>query len=669
MNIDKILILSLKHFTLSSIIEVAIPAPLHNTFDYLCDQKVSIGARVKVPFGQKKVTAIVLSHKKKSDFDKLRSVEEILDQEALLSKEMLDFLFWSANYYHHPLGEVLASALPKNLRQGKPAVIKKISTHKNTTSPCAFEATTEQNKAIKAVLKSENNFHGFLLHGVTGSGKTEVYLNITQTILKKGRQVLVLVPEIGLTPQMITRFEDRIEAKVVAVHSQLNETQKLDAYLMAKNGEAGVVLGTRSAIFTPMPNLGLVIVDEEHDGSFKQQSSFRYSARDLSFMRAKLASIPLILGTATPSLETLKNVVDKKLTRLVLSSRPGQAIMPEVNLIDMRNQTAEALSMPLVAKMKHYLEDNKQVMLFINRRGYAPVFYCTDCDWKAECDRCDSALIYHRHINRLKCHHCGIEKMPEPTCPSCHQQTLRVLGYGTERLEENLESYFPDTTIIRIDRDTTRRKRAFEIHLEKINSGEPCIIVGTQMLAKGHDFSNLAFVGILDVDVGLLSLNFRATEHLAQLLIQVSGRAGRSDHKGEVSIQTHYPNHPIFDFIKSSHYTQYASTLLKEREKTQLPPYSHQALICANSKNKNNAEKFLNEVADLLKNIDIDSVEIWGPVSAVIEKKANYYYFNLYLQSINRNQLHRVIKTFYKHLEEINVKTSVRWFLDVDPID
>jgi len=429
------------------------------------------------------------------------------------------------------------------------------------------------------------------------------------------------------------------------------------------------VLGTRSAIFTPMPNLGLVIVDEEHDGSFKQQSSFRYSARDLSFMRAKLASVPLILGTATPSLETLKNVVDKKLTRLVLSSRPGQAIMPEINLIDMRNQTAEALSVPLVAKMKHYLEDNKQVMLFINRRGYAPVFYCTDCDWKAECDRCDSALIYHRHINRLKCHHCGIEKIPELNCPSCHQQTLRILGYGTERLEENLESYFPDTTIIRIDRDTTRRKRAFALHLEKINSGEPCIIIGTQMLAKGHDFSNLAFVGILDVDVGLLSLDFRATEHLAQLLTQVSGRAGRSDHKGEVSIQTRYPNHPIFNFIRSSQYTKYASTLLQEREKTQLPPYSHQALICANSKNKNNAEKFLNKVADLLNNIDIDSVEVWGPVPAIIEKKANYYYFNLYLQSINRNQLHRVIKTFYKHLETIKINSSVRWFLDVDPID
>jgi len=654
---------------LSSIIEVAIPVPLHNTFDYLCNQKVSIGARVKVPFGQKKVTAVVLSHKKKSDFEKLRSVEEIIDQKPLLSKEILDFLLWSANYYHHPLGEVLASAIPKNLREGKPADIKKMSARKNKASPCAFDATAEQNKAIKAVLKSENNFQGYLLHGVTGSGKTEVYLSITQALLKKGRQVLVLVPEIGLTPQMIARFEERVEAKVVAVHSQLNETQKLDAYLMAKNGDVGVVLGTRSAIFTPMPNLGLVIVDEEHDSSFKQQSSFRYSARDLSFIRAKLANIPLILGTATPSLETLKNVVDKKLIRLVLNSRPGQAIMPEVNLIDMRNQTAEALSVPLVARMKFYLEDNKQVMLFINRRGYAPVFYCTDCDWKAECDRCDSALIYHRHINRLKCHHCGIEKIPEPACPSCHKQALRILGYGTERLEESLESYFPDTTIIRIDRDTTRRKKAFATHLEKINSGKPCIIVGTQMLAKGHDFSNLSFVGILDVDVGLLSLDFRATEHLAQLLIQVSGRAGRSDHKGEVSIQTRYPNHTIFNFVKSSQYTKYASTLLEEREKTKLPPYSHQALICANSKNKNNAEKFLNEVAELLNNIDIDSVEIWGPVPAIIEKKANYYYFNLYLQSINRNQLHRVIKTFYKHLETIKVNSSVRWFLDIDPTD
>jgi len=654
---------------LTTIIEVAIPVPLHKSFDYLCEESVAVGARVKVLFGRKKVVGIVLSHKDKSDFDKLKSVDEVLDDEGMLSADILEFLFWSANYYHHPIGEVLMGAIPKNLRLGKPAEIKKKRSFKNEISSADFETTSEQRNAIETILAVKDSFNGFLLHGVTGSGKTEVYLQISEALLKQGKQVLVLVPEIGLTPQMIARFEQRIDGQVVAIHSQLNETQKTDAYLMAKNGEASVVLGTRSAIFAPMPNLGLVIVDEEHDSSFKQQSSFRYSARDLSFIRAKLANVPLILGTATPSLETLKNVVDKKLTRLVLSTRPGETMMPEVSLIDMRAQSAEALSLPLIDKMKHHLDNNNQVLLFINRRGYAPVFYCTECDWKAQCNHCDSQMVYHRHINRLKCHHCGVEKIPESSCPSCKQSTLKVLGYGTERLEENLESHFPNTPIIRIDRDTTRRKKAFAQHLEQINSGDPCIIVGTQMLAKGHDFSQLAFVGILDVDIGLLSLDFRATENLAQLLIQVSGRAGRSEHKGEVTIQTRYPNHPIFEYVRQANYTKYASTLLKERQQTLLPPFSHQAMICANAKNKIQAETFLNEVAQLLRSIDLPTVEIWGPVPGVIEKKADYYYYNLYLQSVERQALHRMLNTMYEHIDNIKASGSVRWFLDVDPIE
>ena len=375
------------------ITEVAIPVPLHNTFDYLCKDKVGIGSRVKVPFGNKKVTGIVLSHKDKSSFTKLREVEEVIDHEVLLSKEILTFLSWSANYYHHPIGEVLSNAIPKNLRNGKPAVIKKPGEVHDKVSSSGFELTNEQNFAISEVLKNSSEFTGFLLHGVTGSGKTEVYLSITEQLLKKGKQVLVLVPEIGLTPQMISRFEQRIEGRVVAVHSQLNDTQKQDAYLMAKDGDAKVILGTRSAIFTPIPNLGLVIVDEEHDNSFKQQSNFRYSARDLSFMRAKFANVPLILGTATPSLETLKNVIEKKLTRLTLTSRPGEAIMPSVDLIDMRSQPSEPLSKPLIARIKHHLLEGKQVMLFINRRGYAPIYYCTECDWQSECTSCDSKLV------------------------------------------------------------------------------------------------------------------------------------------------------------------------------------------------------------------------------------------------------------------------------------
>ena len=651
------------------ITEVAIPVPLHNTFDYLCKEKVGIGSRVKVPFGNKKVTGIVLSHKDKSSFKKLREVEEVIDHEVLLSKEILAFLSWSANYYHHPIGEVLSNAIPKNLRNGKPAVIKKPSTVHDKVLLNNFELTTEQNFAINEVLKSSSEFNGFLLHGVTGSGKTEVYLSITEQLLKQGKQVLVLVPEIGLTPQMISRFEQRIKDRVVAVHSQLNDTQKQDAYLMAKGGDAKVILGTRSAIFTPIPNLGLVIVDEEHDSSFKQQSNFRYSARDLSFMRAKFANVPLILGTATPSLETLKNVIEKKLVRLTLTSRPGEAIMPSVDLIDMRSQPSEPLSKPLIARIKHHLSTGKQVMLFINRRGYAPIYYCTECDWQSECTSCDSKLVYHRSINRLKCHHCGLEKSPESSCPSCNSHELKILGYGTERLEENLESFFPSTEVIRIDRDTTRKKKAFATHLKKINSGEPCVIVGTQMLAKGHDFSNLAFVGILDVDVGLMSTDFRATEHLAQLLVQVSGRCGRGNYKGEVNIQTRYPNHPIFNYVKDSRYIEYAKALLTERKDTKLPPFAHQALICANAKNKNSAESFLTEAAQLINSIEIESVEVWGPVPGVIERKSDYYYFNLYLQSEDRGQLRRLIQTFYQHVETIKVSSSVRWFVDIDPIE
>ena len=651
------------------ITEVAIPVPLHNTFDYLCKEKVVIGSRVKVPFGSKKVTGIVLSHKDKSSFSKLKEVEEVIDHEALLSKEILEFLTWSANYYHHPIGEVLSNAIPKNLRNGKPALLKKPSEAHVRVSSTDIQLTTELSFAITEVLKSSSEFNGFLLHGVTGSGKTEVYLNITERLLKTGKQVLVLVPEIGLTPQMISRFKERIEGQVVAVHSQLNDTQKQDAYLLAKNGDAKVILGTRSAIFTPIPNLGLVIVDEEHDNSFKQQSNFRYSARDLSFMRAKFANVPLILGTATPSLETLKNVIEKKLARLTLTSRPGEAIMPSIDLIDMRSQPSEPLSKPLIARIKHYLSESRQVMLFINRRGYAPIYYCTECGWQSECTSCDSRLVYHRSINRLKCHHCGLEKSPESSCPSCSSKELKILGYGTERLEENLESFFPSTEVIRIDRDTTRKKKAFATHLKKINSGEPCIIIGTQMLAKGHDFSNLAFVGILDVDVGLMSTDFRATEHLAQLLVQVSGRCGRGKYKGEVNIQTRYPNHPIFNFVKDSRYTEYAKTLLLERKDTKLPPFAHQALICANAKNKILAENFLTEVAQLINSIEIESVEIWGPVPGVIERKSDYYYFNLYLQSEDRGQLRRLIQTFYQHVETIRVSSSVRWFVDIDPVE
>ncbi len=654
---------------MSQILEVAILVPLNKTFDYLSDYKIEVGSRVKVPFGRKKVVGVVLSHKEKSNFEKLKHIDKLLDEAPILDKPILDFLFWSSKYYHHPIGEVIATALPKNLRIGKDAIIKKVVGLASKIEKPNFSITKAQKLAIDEILFSLDKYRGFLLHGVTGSGKTEVYLQLAQTVLCQGKQILILVPEINLIPQMIARFKSRLDTCIVCMHSQRNTTQNLDAYLMAKNNTAGVVLGTRSAIFTPMPNLGLIIIDEEHDSSFKQQSGFRYSARDLCFIRAKQANIPIVLGTATPSLEMLKAVIDKKITRLNLAKRANGAQLPKINLIDMRTETNTALSAMLIAKMTQHLSNGKQVMLFINRRGYAPVYFCTQCGWKSECDYCDSLMIYHRFTNRLKCHHCNHEKIPEQTCPNCAQQSLEVFGYGTQRLEETLSSHFFDTPIIRIDRDTTRRKKAFANHLTQINSGKPCIIVGTQMLAKGHDFSQLAMVGVLDVDGGLLSSNFRGTEYLAQLLIQVSGRAGRDNQQGEVIIQTRYPEHQIFNYVLSNHYTQFASTLLKQRAQAKMPPFSYQALICAHAKIKHNAKEFLQEIANLLKNININSVEIWGPVTPIIEKKANHYYFHLYLQSTDRKALHQMLATLNQHTDSLSLKNKVRWYLDIDPVE
>ena len=650
------------------IVEVAILSSINQTFDYLSPYEVMRGVRVVVPFGNRKLIGVVLANKQKSSILKLKTVEKILDDKPILDKEMLDFLTWAANYYHHSIGDVISCALPRNLCLGKEAIIKKTIKPTNDVKSCSFSIIKEQKIAIDAILKTRDSYQGYLLYGITGSGKTEVYLQVAKEIIASGKQVLILVPEIGLTLQMIISFATRLGTPVVAIHSQLSNQQKLDAYLMAKNNKAGVILGTRSAIFTPMFNLGLIVVDEEHDSSFKQQSGFRYSARDLSIIRAKKANALLVLGSATPSLESLKNVVTKKLSMLKLIKRVSGAILPKISLIDLNKHYTDILSAPLVEKIDKYLTLGKQVMLFINRRGYASVYFCTECAWQAMCVRCERKMVYHLGVHRLKCHYCNTQQMPVNTCPQCGKYSLKVLGFGTEKLAETLASYFVDTPIIRVDRDTTSRKQAFLKHLEQINSQKPCIIVGTQMLAKGHHFAQLAMVGVLDIDCGLLLTEFRATEYLAQLLIQVSGRAGRGREQGEVVIQSYYPQHPIFSYIKNSQYMEFAKELLAQRRVAVMPPFAYQALLCANAKNRKNAESFLLEVANLLKNINIKTVEVLGPVSAIIEKKADYYYYNLYIQSTKRAALHKMLATFTKHTYLLKFKNKVRWYLDIDPI-
>jgi primosomal protein N' (replication factor Y) len=654
---------------LNKIVCVALPTPLPQCFDYLTTQEIKVGCRVIVPWGSKSKVGVVVENKQNSDYDlaKLKTVSEVLDETPIFDEMIFEVLKWTSKYYHHPLGEVIATAIPKRLREGKEAVIKLKKQEEDLPEQVQLDLNEAQIEAVEIVAKV-NEFKGFLLHGVTGSGKTEVYLSLVKQQLGHNKQVLVLIPEIGLTPQMVFRFEQRLQTKVAVFHSQLTEVQKLNTYLLAKNGDAKVILGTRSAIFMPIKDLGLIVVDEEHDDSFKQQSGLRYSARDLSYIRAQKSDIPLVLGTATPSLETLNNVLNEKITRITLKNRAGKAKPPKITIVDMRGNY-NGFSDLLLAQMHKTLAKGKQVMLFINRRGYAPVYYCKACQWRAQCEDCSTGLVYHRGQHRLKCHHCGLEQQPKNICPKCGENQMDVLGQGTEKVEDTLFAHFPKMPIIRIDRDTTSKKKQMENNLKKIHSGESCIIVGTQMLAKGHDFTQLSLVGILDIDAGFLSVDFRSTEKLAQLLLQVAGRSGRKDDLGEVYIQTQNPHHEIFDFINKNLYTQYANLLLNERKQAFLPPFSFQCLVCANAKNKENAVKFLEIIAQWMKNQNIQYLEVMGPVSARMEKKAGYFYVHLWLQSNSRSVLQKSIPKVLEGIQQEKLKSKVRWYLDIDPIE
>ncbi len=648
---------------MSYIIVVALPVPLYNTFDYSYHKIIAIGIRVKVKFAGRELIGIVVANKNTSIFKTL-TINKVLDANMVLSAEMLKLIIWSADYFQQPIGEMIFAAIPKNIRLGKELCIKKTLT-KNKLTTNKIILTSEQQQAIDNIIAALNTYQAFLLHGVTGSGKTEVYIQISKKVLAANKQILILVPEIGLTPQMITIFSTRLDAKIAIIHSKLNETQKLDNYLSAKNLTADIVLGTRSAIFSEMPNLGLIIIDEEHDNSFRQQSSPRYNAKTIAFIRAKNNNIPIILGSATPSLISLKNVIDKKLKRLLLTKRIGSAIMPKISIIDSHG-TTDAISSHLLTKIKEHINNNKQVLLFINRRGYAPIYYCTNCDWRLLCNDCDKAMVYHIDSNKLKCHLCAKITHMITTCPQCDTQSLTVLGYGTQRLEQNLTAKFNNCKIIRIDRDSTNTKFAFEKKISLINNGNPCIIIGTQMLAKGHDFANITLVGILNSDSSILSSDFNAIESLAQLLIQVSGRAGRANNKGEVIIQTDYPSHNIFSFIKNSNYIGFAKKLLLERKEALMPPFIFAATICANSKKQQLAKDFLLQCKQILHNIVINNIRISDVMVAIIAKKANYYYYNLYIYSDSRKNINAILKTLIKNIPKNSA--NIRYFIEVDPL-
>jgi primosomal protein N' (replication factor Y) len=657
---------------------IAVPSPLRRSFDYLPPRGESApllpGCRVKVPFGRGETVGVVLAVASQSRIAKtrLKHVLEVLDTEPLLSAELLSLLEWASAYYHHPIGEVIAAALPVALRQGRvprpraEGDAPSASSLLTETPPTLHPAQAEAVQTVAAA----TGFQAFLLEGVTGSGKTEVYLRLIERVIAAGRQALVLAPEIALTPQLMARFTQRFSVPVALLHSGLSEGERLQAWRAARSGRAAIVIGTRSAVFTPLARPGLIVVDEEHDLSLKQQDGFRYHARDVAIMRAQRAAVPVLLGSATPSLESLHNVREGRYRHLLLPERAGRATAPRITVLDMRSTPAEGrVSRPLLAQMAATLQRAEQTLVFLNRRGYAPTLICNACHWVATCTRCDTRMVLSQRGQRLACHHCGASRAADTVCPACSEASLYALGHGTERVEETLARHFPQAAVARMERDTTRAKGALHALIADVHSGRNQILVGTQMLAKGHHFPRVTLVGILDADQGLYGVDFRAPERMAQLIVQVMGRAGRGDTGGQVIIQTHHPDHPLLHVLLARGYSGFAEAALAERAEAALPPYSALVLLRAEAVDAQSPLAFLEAARAIAEEAGVAGVQLLGPVSAPMERRAGRTRAQLLLQASRRATLHRLLDHCLPQWEALKLARRVRWSLDVDPME
>jgi primosomal protein N' (replication factor Y) len=526
--------------------------------------------------------------------------------------------------------------------------------------------STEQAIIVAAISQSVDQFSCHLIDGVTGSGKTEVYLQAMEKVLADNHQVLVIVPEIGLTPQTLLRFEQRFNVPICLHHSNLNDTERLDTWLNAQQGSAAIVIGTRSAIFSPLHQLGMIIIDEEHDSSLKQQDSFRYHGRDIAILRARQLNIPIILGSATPSFESLQNALSGKYQYHQLRKRAGNSTKAKIALIDVAKQQMEfGLSGTLKHEIKQTLARGEQVLVFLNRRGYAPAINCQECHWLCDCQRCDKPYTFHQKQQLLICHHCGSQKRIPKQCPECGSVRIAPVGQGTEQLEQRIGELFPDSSVVRIDRDSTRKKGELTKLLQEITDKKHQLLIGTQMLAKGHHFPDVTLVAVLDGDGALFSFDFRASEQMAQLLIQVAGRAGRASKPGKVLVQTSYPDHPLLQDLVHNGYQHFAKQALVERNQAMLPPFSFQALFRADANYPSYPEKFLRELTEL----PLVNCQFAGPVPAAMEKKAGKFRYHLILQAKSRKQLHIAILQLLAAIPNNEWQSKVRWSLDIDPID
>ncbi|MDH5323974.1 MAG: primosomal protein N' [Gammaproteobacteria bacterium] len=738
------------------ILRIAVPSPLRRCFDYLGTQSggakaLEPGVRIEVPFGRTVQVGVLIETVQQAgvEIGRLKPILQVLDEQPCLSHDVLQLLLWASRYYAHPLGEVLHSALPLNLRKAKampqagadvfqliPAniptsvrgakqslLIQLLQEHpdgldaqqlnelleswrvpmkallgkgwvqvhtrvvslgqpgigeraesahleiQDSTDANSLCLNDSQRNAVDSVTQALGRFQVFLLEGITGSGKTEVYLRITHQVLRQGYQVLILVPEIGLTPQLLTRFRTAMgEDRVAVMHSGLSAGQRMLAWTQVAEAGASVLIGTRSAVFAPFKNLGFIVVDEEHDLSFKQQDGFRYHARDIAVRRAQQLDVPVLLGSATPSLESLHNVYSQRYRHLELPQRAGTALNPKIQLLDVRNQPLpDGFSVAMLGAIQECLQKGEQVLLFLNRRGFAPVLMCHACGWVAGCKRCDSHMTLYQSHKMLRCHHCGAQRPAQTHCPECAHEDMIPLGQGTERLEQCLQSHFPGVELNRVDRDSTRRKGSLQQKLEDITQGKSRILIGTQMLAKGHHFPNVTLVGIMDVDQGLFSADFRASERMAQLVVQVAGRSGRGDKAGRVLIQTHHPDHPLLQTLITQGYKAFATLALQERQAAGLPPFSHLVLLRAEAVKLEPPFEFLTQAAEQARLFTGGEIFISDPVAAPMERRAGRYRAQLLLQCNNRQALHRLLLPWAAALEGLASGRKVRWSIDVDP--
>ena len=712
------------------VVEVAVPRPLRRVFDYAVpagEPAPAVGARVRVPFGRTEIVGVVTGVRRESDRP-LKTIAEVLDRAAFLPSDLVELAHWLSRYYHHPLGEVFGTMLPAAARRGDaarprasrcwlPAVdglaqraprqaealrllrsvggpvpdaeirslgidrralgalvrkglvaeVEARPEYRVVASP--FELNDEQRRAVDAVADAGEDADTVVLEGVTGSGKTEVYMRAIAEVLARGGQALVLVPEIGLTPQALARFRARFGA-AAALHSAAPDAERFDTWMRCASGHHRVLVGTRSAVFTPFADLRLIVVDEEHDASFKQQEGLRYSARDVAVKRGRILGVPVVLGSATPALQTVTNVARGRYRHAVLSRRAGAATLPEYRVLDVRGRRLrDGLSDRLVDVLRRHLKAGNQALVFVNRRGFAPTCLCATCGWQARCTACDARLTIHETPRGLRCHHCGRRHRLPDACPDCASATLIGLGTGTQRVESALGACFPDVPLYRFDRDTTRGPARLDAQFDLLRGGGPAILVGTQMLAKGHHLPAVTVVAVVDADSGFLSADFRAPERTAQLIVQVAGRAGRAERAGEVWIQTYDPGNPNLGALVEEGYRGFAATELGRRREAGLPPFAAMAVLRAESVDGAACEALLKRARGVLRDALAATAGPWevlGPAPAPMARRSGRLRFQCLVLADRRPALHAALT----RLEEAEIQASkVRWSIDVDPYD